>query len=321
MCQFCSNQKNIKQPKFKLFNINPIPFYIPPRSQQNSTVSSEPTVTPPRSQQNTSVSLEPTDTPPRSQQNSTISSEPTDTSPRSQQNSTASSEPTVTSPRSQQNSTASSEPTVTSPRSQQSPPVSSQPTNTPSRSQQNSTASSEPTVTSPRSQQSPPVSSQPTSTPSRSQQNSTISSKPTNTSSRSQKISIVLLNLPSPSVSQGESKRFKIKQNNSQSISKYQINASKNIKDITNEIQKLLRDYQLIHLPIIIFLEQIHIKGFIMSIGKESITVTGPNLQIKDNSTNKIIQSPNKITIKIKSIQAISNTKKFLIKNNEDQIN
>ncbi|UDW03844.1 hypothetical protein FHQ13_027740 (plasmid) [Bacillus cereus] len=253
MCQFCSNQKNIKQPKFKLFNIDPIPFYTPPRSQKNTSVSSEPT-----------------DTPPRSQQNSTVSSEPT----------------------------------VTSPRSQQSPTISSQPTNAPS-----------------RSQQSPTVSSQPTNTPSRSQQNSTISSKPTNTSSRSQKISIVLLNLPSPSVSQGESKRFKIKQNNSQSISKYQINASKNIKDITNEIQKLLRDYQLIHLPIIIFLEQIHIKGFIMSIGKESIAVTGPNLQIKDNSTNKIIQSPNKITIKIKSIQAISNTKNFLIKNNADQIN
>ncbi|PFD77536.1 hypothetical protein COD74_06135 [Bacillus cereus] len=233
MCQFCSNQKNFEQPKFKLFNIDPIPFYTPPRSQQNYTASSEPTVT----------------------------------SPRSQQNYTASSESTVTSPRSQQNYTASSESTVTPPRSQQ-----------------NYTASSEPTVT----------------------------------SSRSQKISIVLLNLPSPSVSQGESKRFKIKQNNSQSISKYQINAS---KDITNEIQKLLRDYQLIHLPIIIFLEQIHIKGFIMSIGKESIAVTGPYLQVKDNSTNKIIQSPNKITIKIKSIQAISNAKNFLIKNNADQTN
>ncbi|HDR8174500.1 TPA: hypothetical protein QC096_005847 [Bacillus thuringiensis] len=189
---------------------------------------------------------------------------------------------------------------------------------TPPRSQQNPAVSSEPTVTSPRSQQNPTVSSEPTNTPPRSQQNSTASSEPTVTSSRSQKISIVLLNLPSPSVSQGESKRFKIKQNNSQSISKYQINAS---KDITNEIQKLLRDYQLIHLPIIIFLEQIHIKGFIMSIGKESIAVTGPYLQVKDNSTNKIIQSPNKITIKIKSIQAISNAKNFLIKNNADQTN
>ncbi|PFB56261.1 hypothetical protein, partial [Bacillus cereus] len=172
-----------------------------------------------------------------------------------------------------------------------------------------------------RSQQNPTVSSKPTNTSSRSQQNPTVSSKPTNTSSRSQKISIVLLNLPSPSVSQGESKRFKIKQNNSQLISKYQINTSKNIKDITNEVQKILRDYQLIHLPIIIFLEQIHIKGFIMSIGKESIAVTGPYLQVKDNSTNKIIQSPNKITIKIKSIQAISNAKNFLIKNNADQTN
>ncbi|PGW22009.1 hypothetical protein, partial [Bacillus cereus] len=189
------------------------------------------------------------------------------------------------------------------------------------RSQQNPAVSSEPTVTSPRSQQNPTASSEPTVTSSRSQKNPTASSEPTVTSSRSQKISIVLLNLPSPSVPQGESKRFKIKQNNSQSISKYQINASKNIKDITNEIQKLLRDYQLIHLPIIIFLEQIHIKGFIMSIGKESIAVTGPYLQVKDNSTNKIIQSPNKITIKIKSIQAISNAKNFLIKNNADQTN
>ncbi|PFX59796.1 hypothetical protein COL36_14870 [Bacillus wiedmannii] len=250
MYPFCSNQKNIKQPKFKLFNIDPIPFYTPPRSQQNTSVSSEPTDTPLRSQQNTSVSSEPTDTPPRSQQNTTVSSEPTGTSPRSQQKST--------------------------------------------------------------------VSSKPTNTPSRSQQKSTVSSKPTNTPLCSQKISTVLLKLPSPLVPQAESKRFKIKQNNSQLISKYQINTSKNIKDITNEIQKLLRDYQLIHLPIIIFLEQIHIKGFIMSISKESIAVTGPNLQIKDNSTNKIIQSPNKITIKIKSIQAISNTKHFLIKNNAD---
>ncbi|WP_259457354.1 hypothetical protein [Bacillus thuringiensis] len=270
MCQFCSNQKNIKQPKFKLFNIDPIPFYIPPRSQQNTSVSLEPTNAPSRSQQNSTVSSKPTNTPSRSQQNSTVSSKPTNTPSRSQQNST----------------------------------VSSKPTNTPSRSQQNST-----------------VSSKPTNTPSRSQQNSTVSSKPANTPSCSQKISTVLLKLPSPLVPQAESKRFKIKQNNSQSISKYQINTSKNIKDITNEIQKLLRDYQLIHLPIIIFLEQIHIKGFIMSIGKESIAVTGPNLQIKDNSTNKIIQSPNKITIKIKSIQAISNTKNFLIKNNADQIN
>ncbi|MDF9473546.1 MULTISPECIES: hypothetical protein [Bacillus] len=287
MCQFCSNQKNIKQPKFKLFNIDPIPFYTPPRSQQNNSVSSEPTDTSPRSQQNNLVSSEPTDTSPRSQQNNLVSSEPTDTSPRSQQNNSISSEPTDTSPRSQQNNSISLEPTDTSPRSQQNNSVSSGPTNTPSRSQQKST----------------------------------ILSKSTNTPSCSQKISTVLLKLPSPLVPQAESKRFKIKQNNSQSISKYQINTSKNIKDITNEIQKLLRDYQLIHLPIIIFLEQIHIKGFIMSIGKESIAVTGPNLQIKDNSTNKIIQSPNKITIKIKSIQAISNTKNFLIKNNADQIN
>ncbi|WP_257154132.1 hypothetical protein [Bacillus cereus] len=86
MCQFCSNQKNFEQPKFKLFNIDPIPFYTPPRSQQNYTASSEPTVTSPRSQQNYTASSESTVTSPRSQQNYTASSEPTVTSSRSQQN-------------------------------------------------------------------------------------------------------------------------------------------------------------------------------------------------------------------------------------------
>lgn len=189
MCQFCSNQKNIKQPKFRLFNINPIPFHTPPRSQKSPTISPE---------------------------------------------------------------TA----------------------NTPLKSQKNST---------------------------------------------------VLLKLPKPSASQLKSQKFKIKQNSSQlifnkEISKYQIDTSRNITDVTNEIQRLLHDYQLIHLPIIVFLEQIHIKGFIMNIDKESITIIGPNVQVKDNSTNKIIQSPNKINIKIKSIQAISDTGNFLKQNNTDQI-
>ncbi|MES5922214.1 hypothetical protein QCI44_30490 [Bacillus cereus group sp. RP37] len=206
MCQFCSNQKNIKQPKFRLFNINPIPFHTPPRSQKSPTISPETANTPLKSQKKSKVPPETANTPLKSQKNSTV-----------------------------------------------------------------------------------------------------------------------LLKLPKPSASQLKSQKFKIKQNSSQlifnkEISKYQIDTSRNITDVTNEIQRLLHDYQLIHLPIIVFLEQIHIKGFIMNIDKESITIIGPNVQVKDNSTNKIIQSPNKINIKIKSIQAISDTGNFLKQNNTDQI-
>ncbi|PEM11791.1 hypothetical protein CN616_27530 [Bacillus toyonensis] len=209
MCQFCSNQKNNKRPKFRLFNINPIPFH-------------------------TSTKL----------------------------------------------------------------------TNTPSKSQKN-----------------PTVVTKPANTPSKSQKNSTPSLKSANTSPKVQKVSTVLLKLPNPHTSQPKSQKFKIKPNSSQSISKHQINTSRDNTKITNEIQKLLHDYQLIHLPIIIFLEQIHIKGFIMNFNKDSVTIIGPNVQIKDNSTNKIIQSPNKINIKIKSIQAISDIGNFLQQHNTNQMN
>ncbi|GLV67425.1 hypothetical protein Bmyc01_60940 [Bacillus mycoides] len=215
MCQFCSNQKNIKQPKFRLFNINPIAFYTPSRSQKNPAVSSETAHTPPKTQENPEISLD--------------------------------------------------------------------------------------TV----------------HTLSKTQENPEVSQDTVHTSSKVQKNSTVLLKFPKPSASQPQSQKFKIKQNSSQSIfnkeiSKYQIDMSRNITNVTNEIQKLLHDYQLIHLRIIVFLEQIHIKGFIMNIDKELITIIGPNVQVKDNSTNKIIKSPNKINIKIKSIQAISDTRNFL---------
>ena len=57
-----------------------------------------------------------------------------------------------------------------------------------------------------------------------------------------------------------------------------------------------------------------------MNFNKDAVTIIGPNVQIKDNSTNKLIQSPNKINIKIKSIQAISDIGNFLQQNNTDQI-
>ncbi|MGH0590555.1 hypothetical protein ACQVQY_31955 [Bacillus mycoides] len=173
--------------------------------------------------------------------------------------------------------------------------------------------------TSPRSRENLVVSPETAHTPSKARENPVVSSETAHTPSKAQKKSTVLLKFPKPSAPQTESKKFKIKQNSSQSIfnkeiSKYQINTSKNITDVTNEIQKLLHGYQLIHLRIIVFLEQIHIKGFIMNIDKESITIIGPNVQVKDNSTNKIIKSPNKINIKINSIQAISDTGNFLKK-------
>ncbi|PRT33762.1 hypothetical protein C6357_31540, partial [Bacillus wiedmannii] len=75
MYQFCSNQKNIKQPKFRLFNINPIPFYTPPRSKKNPTVSSEAAHISPKTQENSTVSSEAAHTSPKTQENSTVSSE------------------------------------------------------------------------------------------------------------------------------------------------------------------------------------------------------------------------------------------------------
>ncbi|PRT33769.1 hypothetical protein, partial [Bacillus wiedmannii] len=167
--------------------------------------------------------------------------------------------------------------------------------------------------TSPKTQENSTVSSEAAHTSPKTQENSTVSSEAAHTSPKVQKNSTVLLRFPKSSASQPKSQKFKIKQNSSQSIfskeiSKYQIDTPRNNKGVTNEIKKLLHDYQLIHLRIIVFLEQIHIKGFIINIGKESITIIGQNVQVKDNSTNKIIKSPNKINIKIKSIQAISDT-------------
>ncbi|MGU3373063.1 hypothetical protein [Bacillus mycoides] len=177
--------------------------------------------------------------------------------------------------------------------------------------------------TPPRSKKNPVVLPETANTPPKSQENPTVSLKPTNIPLKSQKISTVLLKLPKSPTSQPTSQKFKIKQNNSQSIfskeiSKYQIDTSRNNTEFINEIQKILHDYELIHIPLIVFLEQIHIKGFIMNIDKDSITIIGPNIQIKDNSTNKIIKSTDKINIKIKSIQAISDIGNFLKRNNTD---
>lgn len=180
-----------------------------------------------------------------------------------------------------------------------------------------------PFYTPPRSKKNPAILPETANTPPKSQENPTVSLKPTNIPLKSQKISTVLLKLPKSPTSQPTSQKFKIKQNNSQSIfskeiSKYQNDTSRNNTEFINEIQKILHDYELIHIPIIVFLKQIHIKGFIMNIDKDSITIIGPNLQIKDNSTNKIIKSTNKINVKIKSIQAISDIGNFLKRNNTD---
>ncbi|MFE5803928.1 hypothetical protein ACWGKR_17115, partial [Bacillus thuringiensis] len=59
MCKFCSNQKNTK---FKLFDIKPIPFFIPPKSfaysselQESPDISTKPI----RSQESPDTSTEP----------------------------------------------------------------------------------------------------------------------------------------------------------------------------------------------------------------------------------------------------------------------
>ncbi|PRS99423.1 hypothetical protein C6356_29840, partial [Bacillus wiedmannii] len=180
----------------------------------------------------------------------------------------------------------------------------------------NPTVSPDTAHTPQKAQENPTVSPDTAHTPQKAQENPTVSPDTAHTPSKVQKNSTVLIKFPKSSPSQPQSQKFKIKQNSSKSIfskeiSKYQIDTSRNITDVTNEIQKLLHDYQLTHLRIIIFLEQIHIKGFIMNIDKELTTIIGPNVQVKNNSTNKIIKSPNKINIKIKSIQAISDTGNF----------
>ncbi|MFD0771173.1 hypothetical protein ACFQZ1_20730 [Bacillus sp. CGMCC 1.60114] len=143
-------------------------------------------------------------------------------------------------------------------------------------------------------------------------------SKPPNPfgdSLESPKASNVLLKLPKLFGDSLESRRFILTKDNSQLLlteesSYYPKKSSSDMKEITNEIRELLYDYQLVHLRITLFLNQIHIKGFIMHISKDLVTISGQNVTVNSNSTGNIIESPNRINVKIDSIQAISDGEK-----------
>lgn len=81
--------------------------------------------------------------------------------------------------------------------------------------------------------------------------------------------------------------------------------SSNNFAELTNEIRELLYAYQLLHLRTVLFLEGIHIKGIIMSVSQNLVTVIGPNVEVTSNSTGNIIGFPNKINVRLESIQAI----------------
>ncbi|MGG2095943.1 hypothetical protein AB1283_25720 [Bacillus sp. S13(2024)] len=139
--------------------------------------------------------------------------------------------------------------------------------------------------------------------------------KPFGDSLESPKASNVLLKLPKLFGDSLESRRFILTKDHSQLLlteesSHYPKSLSSDMKEITNEIRELLYDYQLVHLRITLFLNQIHIKGFIMHIGKDLVTISGQNVTVNSNSTGNIIESPNRINVKIDSIQAISDGKK-----------
>jgi hypothetical protein len=78
-----------------------------------------------------------------------------------------------------------------------------------------------------------------------------------------------------------------------------------NFVEVTNEIRELLYAYQLLHLRTVLFLEGIHIKGIIMNVSQNLVTVMGPNVEVTSNSTGNIIGFPNKINVRLESIQAI----------------
>ena len=131
----------------------------------------------------------------------------------------------------------------------------------------------------------------------------------------SPKSSNVLLKLPKSFGDALEFRRFILTKDNSQlplteKFSRYPNNSSSDMKEATNEIRELLYNYQLIHLRTILFLNQIHIKGFIMQINEDLVTISGQNVTVNSNSTGNIIESPNRIHVKIDSIQAISDTGK-----------
>ncbi|PQZ38558.1 hypothetical protein CQZ94_30655 [Bacillus sp. MYb209] len=81
--------------------------------------------------------------------------------------------------------------------------------------------------------------------------------------------------------------------------------SSNNFAEVTNEVRELLYAYQLLHLRTVLFLEGIHIKGIIMNVSQNLVTVIGPNVEITSNSTGNIIGFPNKINVRLESIQAI----------------
>ncbi len=81
--------------------------------------------------------------------------------------------------------------------------------------------------------------------------------------------------------------------------------SSNNFAEVTKEIRELLYAYQLLHLRTVLFLEGIHIKGIIMNVRQKFVTVIGPNVEITSNSTGNIIGFPNKINVRLESIQAI----------------
>ncbi|ETT83483.1 hypothetical protein [Bacillus mycoides] len=249
MCKFCSNQENNKF-KFKLFDIKPVPFFIPPKS---FAYSSEPQESPDTS----TKTIRPQESP--------------DTSTK-----------TIRSQESSDTSTKTIRP-------QESLDISTKTI----RSQESSDTSTK-TIR--------PQESLDTSTKTiRPQKSSSTSAK----SLKTKKSSVVLLKLRDNFNKTPTSKKFILSQDNSQLLFSqkephYQIDTSNNI-----EIKKLLYDYQLTNLYIVLFLEDVHIKGFILQISKDLVTITGPNIKVESNSTDNIIGSPNRINVKIESIQGI----------------
>ncbi|MGV5537119.1 hypothetical protein [Bacillus sp. XB1] len=252
MCKFCSNQKNTK---FKLFDIKPIPFFIPPKSFANSSElqeSPDTSTKPIRSQESPGTSAKPI----RSQGSPDTSTKPI----RPQEFTDASVKPI----RPQEFTDASVKPI---------------------RPQEFTDASVKPI---------------------RPQESTGASAKPL----KKQKSSRVLLKLSDTFNKTPTSKKFILSQDNSQLLysqeeSHYQIDTSNNIEIKTNEIKKLLCDYQSTNLYIILFLEDIHIKGFILQISKDLVTIIGPNIKVESNSTDNLIGLPNKINVKLEMIQGI----------------
>ncbi|MEK4412579.1 hypothetical protein MHB59_29060 [Bacillus sp. FSL L8-0642] len=85
--------------------------------------------------------------------------------------------------------------------------------------------------------------------------------------------------------------------------------SSNNFAEVTNEIRELLYAYQLLHLRTVWCLEKIYIKGTLMNVSEKLVTVSGPNVEVTSNSTSNIISFPNRINVKLESIQAIGDVK------------